>query len=76
MSAVVVVHAEWDEDAKVWVAHSPSLSGLHTEAETVEGLKEKLPGMILDLIEAEGDAPTGDIPIEIIAHANTMARAN
>lgn len=76
MSAAVIVHAEWDDEAGVWVAHSPNLAGLHTEAESVELLREKLPNMILDLKEGQGEAISEDIPIEIIAHANTMARAS
>ncbi len=66
MSRPIVVHADWDPDAAVWVATTQDLRGLVTEAETVEALRAKLPGMILDLLEEYG---VSDLPalIEIIA---------
>ena len=69
MSRPIVVHADWDPDAAVWVATTQDLRGLVTEAETVEALRAKLPGMILDLLEEYG---VSDLPalIEIIAHAS------
>ncbi|MDQ2953510.1 MAG: DUF1902 domain-containing protein [Pseudomonadota bacterium] len=35
----------------MWVATSRDLRGLVTEAESVEALRTKLPGMILDLLD-------------------------
>jgi hypothetical protein len=45
------------------------LRGLVTEAETMEALRAKLPGMILDLLEETGET---DLPasIEIVARAS------
>jgi predicted RNase H-like HicB family nuclease len=53
----------------VWVATTRDLRGLVTEAETIEELRRKLPGMVLDLLEESG---TRDLPatIEIIARAS------
>jgi hypothetical protein len=53
----------------MWVATSRDLRGLVTEAESVEALRAKLPGMILDLLEEAGisDPPAS---IEIIARAS------
>ncbi len=51
--AVIRVRADWDADASVWVAESPDVPGLATEADTLEALQAKLPAMIDDLIEAE-----------------------
>jgi predicted RNase H-like HicB family nuclease len=56
-------------EASVWVATTSDLRGLVTEADTIEVLRAKLPGMILDLLEEYGDS---DLPasIEIIARAS------
>ena len=66
MSRPIVVHADWDPEASVWVATTQDLRGLVTEADTIEALRAKLPGMILDLLEENG---VSDLPasIEIIA---------
>ena len=69
MARPVIVHADWDSEASVWVATSQDVRGLVTEAETMESLRAKLPGMILDLLEETG---VSDLPasIEIIARAS------
>jgi predicted RNase H-like HicB family nuclease len=69
MARPIVVHADWDKDAGVWVATTQDLRGLVTEADTIEALRAKLPGMILDLLEENGisDWPAS---IEIIARAS------
>ena len=36
MQKIYFVRAEWDEEAKVWVATSDDVPGLETEAETME----------------------------------------
>ena len=46
----ITVSAEWDPEAKVWVATSDDVPGLITEAETVEALAEKLSVMIPELL--------------------------
>jgi len=69
MARPIVVTADWDPEAEVWVAMTRDLRGLVTEAETIEGLRTKLPGMILNLLEENGVA---NLPasIEIIARAS------
>jgi predicted RNase H-like HicB family nuclease len=69
VSRPIVIHADWDPGAEVWVATTQDLRGLVTEAETVEALRAKLPGMILGLLEENG---VSDLPasIEIIARAS------
>jgi hypothetical protein len=69
MARPLVVHADWDSEASVWVATTGDLRGLVTEADSIEALRAKLPGMVLDLLEEEGAA---DLPasIEIVAHAS------
>jgi Domain of unknown function (DUF1902) len=69
MARPIIVHADWDPEASVWVATSQDVHGLVTEADTVEALRAKLPGMVLDLLEETG---ISDLPasIEIIARAS------
>ena len=50
----ITVNAEWDAEAKVWVATSDDVPGLITEADTVKALAEKLSVMIPELLEANG----------------------
>jgi hypothetical protein len=74
LSRPIVVHADWDPEASVWVATTQDLRGLVTEAESIEALRVKLPGMILDLLEEAG---TTDLPasIEIVARASEPLHA-
>ncbi len=69
MARPIVIHADWDPEASVWVATTTDLRGLVTEAESIEELRAKLPGMILDLLEESGtvDRPAS---IEIVARAS------
>ena len=66
MGRPILVHADWNAEAAVWVATTHDLRGLVTEADSIEALQAKLPGMILDLCEEYGVSgpPTS---IEIIA---------
>jgi hypothetical protein len=65
----IVVHADWDPEAEVWVATTQDLRGLVAEADSIEALRAKLPGMVLDLLEESGasDAPAS---IEIVARVS------
>ena len=67
MARMISVRADWDGDAKVWVATSDDV-GLATEAETFDSLTAKIPTMIGDLLE--GEPSEGEILIEIVAHAS------
>jgi hypothetical protein len=69
-SSMVLVRAEWDDEAAVWVATSDDI-GLVTEADSLEELRAKLPAIVEDLLEAEGESRI--VPIEIVAHAHTRA---
>jgi predicted RNase H-like HicB family nuclease len=69
MARPIVIHADWDPEAAVWVATTQDIRGLVTEADSIELLRAKLPGMILDLLEESG---VSDLPasIEIVARAS------
>ncbi|MGH9338231.1 MAG: DUF1902 domain-containing protein [Acidobacteriota bacterium] len=50
------MNAEWDDEARVWVATSAEVPGLATEADDMEALVEKLKKMIPELLDANGVA--------------------
>lgn len=65
-----VVHAAWDDEAKVWVAQSEDVPGLVTEAENLDALMEKLRVMVPELLDLNGALPNEhslEVPIEVIA---------
>ena len=65
----IIVKAEWDADAAVWTAVSDDVPGLVAEAETLEALRAKLPGMIADMIEENGlKFDPVEIPVHIVTH--------
>jgi len=71
----ITVSAEWDPEAKVWVATSDDVPGLVTEAGTVEALAEKLSVIIPELLEANGKLlgnAVREVPINLIAHREQL----
>lgn len=71
MARPIVVHADWDPEAEVWVATTQDLRGLVTEADSIEALRAKLPGMVLDLLEESG---VTDVPASIEIGARVSDR--
>ena len=70
--AMIVVKAAFDADAAVWFIESSDVEGLNLEAPTIEQLRDKLPGAILDLLElSDAGGQVIDLPVELIAHAST-----
>jgi len=67
MAGRLVVRAEWDDDAKVWVATSEDVPGLVSEAETVERLIERVMAVIPELLEANGKHWDEATPVHIMA---------
>jgi predicted RNase H-like HicB family nuclease len=64
---VLVVNANWDDEAKVWVAESDAVPGLATEAASLDALVAKLRDMIPELLELnDSDLPT-EVPFELLA---------
>jgi hypothetical protein len=68
------VHAEWDEEARVWVATSDDVAGLATEESTIEGLIEKLKVMIPELLEANGQSMDAQVPFEVLTRRFEIAQ--
>lgn len=67
--------AEWDEDAKVWVATSDDVPGLATESVSMEKLIEKLKVLIPELLKANGLQGEFDVPFEVLARSFEIARS-
>lgn len=67
------VRAEWDEEARVWVATSDDVPGLATEEETLETLIDKLKGLIPELLEANGSLEDTEVPFEIMTRRFEIA---
>lgn len=67
------VRAEWDEEAKVWVASSDDVPGLATEEKTLEVLIQKLKIMIPELLEANGQEVEFETPFEVFTRRFEIA---
>jgi hypothetical protein len=57
-----VVHATWDDEAKVWVAESEDVPGLVTEPKDLDALMDKLRVMVPELLELNGCPPEDHSP--------------
>ena len=65
---LIIVRADWDDEAGVWTASSTDIQGLATEAATLEELREKVLVMVSELAELNGlDSRLPEIPIHILA---------
>ena len=70
------VRAEWDEEARVWVATSDDVPGLATEGNNLEDLIEKLKIMIPELLDANGIGCDYEVPFEILTRRFETAPVN
>lgn len=61
------IHAEWDPEARVWVATSDDVPGLATEGESLEALDAKLKHLVPELLESNGITVDGEVPYELLA---------
>ena len=75
MQKIYFVRAEWDEEAKVWVATSDDVPGLVTEAETMEELYSKLEVMIPELLAENGYPDINKISYEVLARKFSVTQA-
>ena len=75
MQKIYFVRAEWDDEAKVWVATSDDVPGLATEAETMEELSKKLEVMIPELLTENRYLDAGEISYEVLARKLSVTQA-
>jgi hypothetical protein len=64
----IVVRADWDAEAAVWVAGSDDLDGFATEAPSLEELRTKLRVIVADLLELDG-LGTDEFMLDVIARS-------
>ena len=69
------VTAEWDDEARVWVASSDDVPGLAIGADTLEELIEKLKIVIPELLVENGLLPAGTehVPFAVKAERTEFA---
>jgi len=66
MKSNLMINADWDSEARVWVAESVDVPGLVTEAENMEQLIKKLKILIPELLELnKGVGYESTIPFSI-----------
>ena len=68
------VRAEWDDEARVWVATSDDIPGLATEGDTLEGLIDKLKEIIPELLDANGLKGEIEVPFEVLTRRFEVAQ--
>jgi Domain of unknown function (DUF1902) len=69
----IIVKAEWDSEASVWVAQSDDVPGLVAESSSLEKLRPKVLAMISDLIELNNmEVQLTEIPVHIVTHSLDM----
>ncbi len=71
----VTVDAAYDEACGVWYVESSSLPGLRAEADSLEALRARLPGLVEDLIELNRVDLHGDVAIDLVARTHAVAHA-
>jgi len=68
----LIIHATWDDEAKVWVATSDDVPGLATEAASFDTLMPKLKVMIPELLDANGYPDGDEIPFRVLGEINDI----
>jgi hypothetical protein len=66
----ILVKAEWDAEAAVWVASSDDVPGLAAQSASMEALRPKVLAMIADLVEINQiRISLSEIPVHFVAHS-------
>ncbi len=74
----VTVHADWDEEAEVWVATSDDVPGLATEADSMDELVAKLKCMVPELLSLNSGLDGKEhleVPISLLSHCDFIGGA-
>lgn len=67
----LIVDVRWDGEASVWYAISRGQTGLATESESLDGLRERILAVLPDLLEL----PLTQIEVELVVH-DISAKSN
>jgi len=71
----IIVRADWDDEAEVWVATSTDIDGLATEAPTLEALRSKVLVIIGVLLELNREfSDLAEIPVHIMTQQTARIR--
>jgi hypothetical protein len=74
---VFEVRAEWDEQARVWIATSTDVPGLCCEAAEFEALVAAVLGIVPELLVSNAVLSHGDdseVPVKVVAERREIAR--
>jgi predicted RNase H-like HicB family nuclease len=74
LQKIYFIRAEWDDEARVWVATSDDVPGLATEADTLEALSLKLESLVPELLDANGLPDGKEVPFELLARKFSVAQ--
>ena len=69
------VHADWDEEARVWVATSDDVAGLATEADTLDELLVKLRVLVPELLELNVGELPDQVPFNLLTRHSAVRRS-
>lgn len=68
----MTIDVRWDGEASVWYAISRGKSGLATESETLDGLRERILAVLPDLLGTEVAA---EAKVELIVHGISISES-
>lgn len=71
----IIVQAQWDKEAQVWVAESEQVPGLITEAEIPDALHHKLQHLIPELLDVNQCRPVGEQFVDVLIRYQREDRA-
>ena len=67
MTNSIIIKAEWDPEAKVWIATTDDVVGFVAEAESFDELQPKVMAILADLVELNGlDSDLEEVPVHIV----------
>lgn len=74
---VRTIQAQWDPEAKVWVAQSDDIQGLVTEAESLDELFQVLQDLVPELMRLNGLAAdqATQAPFQFVVASNALDAA-
>lgn len=75
MTPPLEVHAQWDDEARVWYATSEDVPGLCVQTATFDELVEIATALTPELLEANRVAIPGDAQLHITAERLLVAKA-
>ena len=69
------VHADWDDEAGVWVATSDDVLGLVTEAPSMDALVERLKIIIPELMALNGSSVATPLRFHLTGERTAVTQA-